>query len=242
MNLFDFFSIHHKNKKKLLGVLLDPDKAPEGEQLKTFILNCEKAGVDIFLAGGSLITKGNLDLLIQSMKQITKLPVIIFPGDSSQISNEADGILLLSLISGRNPEYLIGQHVASASRLKQSKLQILPTGYLLIESGTVTTAQYVSNTVPLPPEKPEIAANTALAGELLGMKLIYMDAGSGAERCITEECIMAVRNTISIPLIIGGGINSIEKANAAWNAGADMVVVGTLFEKQPGAITLFSKR
>ncbi|MFN3343453.1 MAG: geranylgeranylglyceryl/heptaprenylglyceryl phosphate synthase, partial [Flavobacteriales bacterium] len=180
--------------------------------------------------------------LIQSIKQITKLPVIIFPGDSSQISNEADGILLLSLISGRNPEYLIGQHVASASRLKQSKLQILPTGYLLIESGTVTTAQYVSNTVPLPSEKPEIAANTALAGELLGMKLIYMDAGSGAKRSITEECIMAVRDTISIPLIIGGGINSIEKANAAWNAGADMVVVGTLFEKQPGAITLFSKR
>jgi phosphoglycerol geranylgeranyltransferase len=242
MSVLEILNRSKKENKKLLGVLLDPDKAPVGDALKQFINCCEEIHADIILAGGSLITKGNLGELIREIKSHTKVPVLIFPGDASQISKDADAILLLSLISGRNPEFLIGQHVAAAPHLKQAGIEIIPTGYLLIESGIVTTASYISNTVPVPSSKNDIAACTALAGEQLGMKVIYLDGGSGAKQPVPASMINTVCNFISIPLIVGGGIRDLNSAKAAWNAGADLVVIGSLFESNPNALEEFRKR
>ena len=225
--------------EKLLAVLIDPDKTSLLDGL--FDLATD-AGVDFFLVGGSLITEGNIDHTLQSIRQRSGKPVFIFPGDNSQISSSADGILLLSLISGRNPEYLIGQHVKAAPLLKNSGLEILSTGYLLIESGSITTAQYMSHTLPIPHGKPEIAATTALAGEQLGMKLIYLDGGSGAGKTISQEMIASVAEQISIPLLVGGGIRTPEQAQTAWDAGADIVVIGTVLESDPSLLSAFKKR
>jgi len=225
--------------EKLLAVLIDPDKTTFLDGL--FDLATD-AGVDFFLVGGSLITEGNIDHTLQSIRQRSGKPVFIFPGDNSQISSAADGILLLSLISGRNPEYLIGQHVKAAPILRKSGLEILSTGYLLIESGNITTAQYMSHTLPIPHGKPEIAATTALAGEQLGMKLIYLDGGSGAGKTISQEMIASVAEQISIPLLVGGGIKTPEQAQTAWDAGADIVVIGTVLESDPTLLSAFKKR
>ncbi len=183
--------------------------------------------------GGSLLTTDNLTQTVNICKANTTIPVILFPANSLHIDNGADAILFLSLISGRNPEFLIGQHILAAPALKRSKLEILPTGYILVDTGKPTTVTYISNTTPIPYEKDSIAACTALAGEFLGLKLIYMDGGSGAEKPISKSMIKAVCATIDVPLIVGGGINSVEKAKNALEAGADIIVVGNALEKSP---------
>ena len=216
-------------KRKQIAVLIDPDKTDEKKLLKLTEAS-EKAGVDFFLVGGSLLLKNNLEATIVSLKKYSKKKVFIFPGNPSQISDKADGILLLSLISGRNADLLIGNHVQAAPLLKQSKLQIISTGYILVESGTATTVSYISNTTPIPAIKTEIAACTALAGEQLGLKIIYLEAGSGALNSVPKEMIKAVKKTIHLPLIVGGGIRSKEQIETAFSAGADIVVIGTAIE------------
>lgn len=219
-------------KKKALAVLLDPDKV-ETTAFNQFLYNCVENRVDFFFVGGSLITNNIMAEMIESIHSQTNIPVIIFPGNSLHIEPSADGILLLSLISGRNPDYLIGQHVIAAPLLKQSGLEILSTGYILVDSGRQTTVSYISNTTPIPHDKPDIAACTAIAGELLGLKLIYLDGGSGAMYPVSPKMIRRVRENIDAPLIVGGGINSAEKAHDALEAGADIIVIGNAFEKNP---------
>jgi phosphoglycerol geranylgeranyltransferase len=223
-----------RESKKMLAILIDPDKQ-EPADLKEILGNIE-GFADLILVGGSLMVTSRFDTTINAIKQYSNLPVIIFPGSPQQISPHADGILLLSLISGRNPELLIGQHVIAAPKLKESGIEILPTGYMLVESGSQTTASYISQTMPLPSNKPEIAACTALAGEQLGLKLIYLDGGSGAKYPVSKEIIHAVKSTIKIPLIIGGGIRTAAQAEEACNAGADIIVIGTAFEEDKSLI------
>jgi phosphoglycerol geranylgeranyltransferase len=218
-------------EKKALAVLLDPDKV-ELSGFEPFLRLCAENEVDFFLVGGSLISNNIMAEMTAMIHKLTTIPVILFPGSSLHIEPSADAILLLSLISGRNPEFLIGQHVVSAPILKKSGLEILPTGYLLIESGQQTTASYISNT-PIPYNKPDIAACTAMAGEMLGLKLIYLDGGSGAMHPVSAKMIRKVREAVEVPLIVGGGINSAEKARIALEAGADMIVIGNAFEKNP---------
>lgn len=229
-----------KNKaegKKLFAVLIDPDKFESTKVLS----RVNAAGVDLIMVGGSILSNGNFENCIQTIKKNSSIPVIIFPGNHFQISKNADGILLLSLISGRNPDLLIGKHVIAAPLLKASGLEILPTGYILIESGKQTTVSYMSNTNPIPFEKDDIAACTALAGEQLGLKLIYMDAGSGALNSVSANMISKVSESISIPLIVGGGINSPEKALLACQSGADIIVVGNAIETNISLIDSISK-
>jgi len=194
------------------------------------------AKVDYFLVGGSLVISNYLDQCVQVITQNCSIPVLLFPGSSTQVSKYADALLYLSLISGRNPELLIGQHVVSAPAIKQSGLEIISTGYMVIDGGAPTTVSYISNATPLPADKNEIAMCTAMAGEMLGMKLIYMDAGSGAKRAITESMITQVSHSIEVPLIIGGGITDPEKAYLNCKAGADIIVVGNAIEKDDSLI------
>jgi putative glycerol-1-phosphate prenyltransferase len=167
---------------------------------------------------------------------------VLFPGNSIQIDPSADGLLFLSLISGRNPELLIGQHVVAAPVIKNTRLEVIPTGYLLINSGRTTSVAYISNTMPIPDDKYSLAACTAMAGEMLGLQSIYMDAGSGAEKEISARMIATVRKSINIPLIIGGGINTAHKAIAALEAGADLIVIGNALEKDPDLVTEVSEK
>ncbi|ULQ55025.1 geranylgeranylglyceryl/heptaprenylglyceryl phosphate synthase [Flavihumibacter rivuli] len=221
--------------KKSFAVLIDPDKVNPGN-LGELTELAVSAGVDYFLVGGSLVISNHLDDCIQSIRQQCDIPVILFPGSPSQVSRYADALLYLSLISGRNPELLIGQHVISAPFVKQSGLEIMSTGYMVIDGGAPTTVSYISNATPIPSDKHEIALCTALAGEMLGMKLIYMDAGSGAKKPITEQMISAVAQQINIPLIVGGGITDPEKAYKNCKAGADIIVIGNAIEKDPSLI------
>ncbi len=226
--------------RKLVAILVDPDKVTEDSLLK-ITFECTRSKVDYIFVGGSLITNGDLRKTIRIIKNNCSIPIIIFPGSHHQIEDEADGILLLSLISGRNPDLLIGQHVIASPRLKQSNLEILPTGYILIDSGNTTTVQYVSNTVPIPADKTDIAACTALAGEQLGLKLIFAEAGSGALNPVSVEMIQAINSMICIPLIVGGGIRTPEKAIANCKAGADLIVIGNSVEKDPSLIFSISE-
>lgn len=218
--------------KKQLAVLLDPDKSLETIALQKKIDLAESIGIDYFFVGGSLIAN-SLTILIQQIKKRTAIPVIIFPGSVIQISDNADGLLFLSLISGRNPEFLIGNHVIAAPFLKKSNLEIISTGYILVESGVQTSVEYMSNTKAIPHSKVDIATATAIAGELLGNKLIYLEAGSGAAKPVSSEMIAEVKRNISIPLIVGGGIRSLAQMNNAFASGADVVVIGTILEENP---------
>ena len=221
--------------KKSFAVLVDPDKV-NNEKMQEIIRLALLAKVDYFLVGGSLIISNYLDECVQFIKRHCSIPVLLFPGSSTQISKYADALLYLSLISGRNPELLIGQHVVSAPAIKQSNLEIISTGYMVIDGGAPTTVSYISNASPLPADKNEIAMCTAMAGEMLGMKLIYMDAGSGAKVPITESMIEQVAKSIDVPLIIGGGITDPEKAYLNCKAGADIIVVGNAIEKDESLI------
>ena len=221
--------------QKSFAVLIDPDKVNPSAVEQLVRLSVD-AGVDYFLVGGSLVISNRLDEVVQQIKASCDIPVILFPGSPSQISSYADALLYLSLISGRNPELLIGQHVISAPFVKQSGLEIISTGYMVVDGGAPTTVSYISNATPLPSDKNEIAMCTAMAGEMLGMKVIYMDAGSGAKRAITENMIQAVAQQIEAPLIIGGGITDPEKAYRNCKAGADVIVIGNAIEKDASLI------
>jgi phosphoglycerol geranylgeranyltransferase len=221
--------------QKQVAVLIDPDGMKAGHLGRLLDL-AEETGIDAFFLGGSLIMNNVLDACISEIKSRCRVPTVLFPGNSLQISYRADAILLLSLISGRNPDLLIGKHVETAAFLKASPLEIVSTGYMLIDGGVPTSVSYMSNTTPIPSGKIDIAVCTAMAGELLGLKTIYMDAGSGALHPISEETIRAVSQTISAPLIVGGGIRTPEKARANAAAGADLQVVGTALEKDSGAL------
>jgi putative glycerol-1-phosphate prenyltransferase len=187
--------------------------------------------------GGSLVTTTNMGEVVRQIKESVTIPVIIFPGSSMQIEPSADAILFLSLISGRNPELLIGQHVIAAPILRNTKLETLPTGYMLINSGKTSSVAYISNTTPIPEDKYSLAACTAMAGEMLGLKLMYLDAGSGAENPVSSRMISAVRKSVKTPILVGGGINTAHKAFAALEAGADTIVIGNALEKDPALLT-----
>ena len=239
MNIYQSLEKQKSLGKRSFAVLIDPDKVNE-LILDELITLSTAAKVDYFLVGGSLVISNQLDHVVQHIKKNSTIPVILFPGSSTHISKYADALLYLSLISGRNPELLIGQHVVSAPFIKQSGLEVIPTGYMLIDGGAPTTVSYISNASPIPADKNEIAMCTAMAGEMLGMKLIYMDAGSGAKRSITESMIEKVSQNISVPLIIGGGITDPEKAYLNCKAGADLIVIGNAIEKDPTLITEMS--
>ena len=233
MNILEGLRLKSQQGKKSIAVLVDPDKATDSAQLHHLINLANENCVDYFLVGGSLVTTTNLSDVIQHIKSNVSIPVILFPGNSIQIDPSADGILFLSLISGRNPELLIGQHVIAAPILKNTKLEVIPTGYILINSGKTTSVAYISNTTPIPEDKYSIAACTAMAGEMLGLRLMYLDGGSGAERSINAKMISTVRKSINCPLIVGGGIDTAQKAFDALEAGADMIVIGNALEKDP---------
>ncbi|MDE3236228.1 MAG: geranylgeranylglyceryl/heptaprenylglyceryl phosphate synthase [Bacteroidota bacterium] len=221
--------------KKSFTVLIDPDKV-DSASIEQLVGLATDARVDYFFVGGSLVISNHLDDCIRQIKTSCNIPVVLFPGSPSQVSRYADALLYLSLISGRNPELLIGQHVVSAPFVKQSGLEIMPTGYMVIDGGAPTTVSYISNATPIPSDKNDIAVCTAMAGEMLGMKLIYMDAGSGAKRPINELMIEKVAKNIDVPLIIGGGITTAEKAYLNCKAGADVIVVGNAIEKDASLI------
>ncbi len=216
--------------KKGVAILIDPDKVPVDEfETLASRLNC--TGIDFVFVGGSLLVNDQMSKLVRTLKHRVKAPVVLFPGNAYQICPEADGILFLSLISGRNPEMLIGQHVIAVPRLKKSNLEVLPTGYMLIESGRSTSVNYMSNTLPIPKDKSDIAVCTAMAGELLGLRVMFMDGGSGAEKAIPTEMISAVAGNIGVPLIVGGGIRNTQQAETVLKAGADLIVIGNAFEE-----------
>ncbi len=216
-----------------VALLIDPDWASKNDWLLDVMSLVNNSGVDLILVGGSLVFNiGRLDDIIITIKKLTSLPVYLFPGHPTQISKHADGILLLSLISGRNPELLIGQHVVSAPIIKSYNLNVAPTGYMIIGNSS-TSVHYMSQTHPLPADKTDIAIATALAGEMLGLKFIYMDGGSGAEKEISQKLISSVADQLSIPLIIGGGIDHPDKVKDAFNFGADLVVIGKKKKKMP---------
>jgi putative glycerol-1-phosphate prenyltransferase len=233
---------HSKRGKKSIAVLLDPDKVEDLSKLMPLINLANENCVDYFFVGGSLVTTTNLSEVVGKIKENVSIPVVLFPGNSMQLEPSADAILFLSLISGRNPELLIGQHVLAAPIIRNTKLEVVPTGYMLINSGKITSAAYISNTTPLPEDKFSLAACTAMAGEMLGLQCIYMDAGSGAEREISQKMIASVRKAVSIPLIVGGGINTAQKAHNALEAGADMIVIGNALEKNPELLIEISEK
>jgi putative glycerol-1-phosphate prenyltransferase len=226
---------NRRNSKKCFAILLDPDKVSTGS-LTPVIEMALSGNADYFFVGGSLVISDHLDECIIEIKKHCDIPVVLFPGSPSQLSKYADALLYLSLISGRNPELLIGQHVISAPFVKKSGLEIIPTGYMVVDGGAPTTVSYISNANPIPADKADIALCTAMAGEMLGKKIIYMDAGSGARNPISEEMIAAVSKNINVPLVVGGGIRDAEQAYISCKAGADIIVVGNAIEKDPTLI------
>jgi len=225
-----------KAGQKSLSILIDPDKVEDIGSLKEVTKIANENYADFFFVGGSLITNSNLNKVIQTLKTETEIPVILFPGSNMHIDTNADAILFLSLISGRNPDLLIGQHVVAAPILKNSNIEVLPTGYMLVNSENNSSVSYMSNTTPIPSDKDAVAACTAMAGEMLGLQLIYMDAGSGAKQNIPARMISKVKKAISNPLIVGGGITSVQKAKQAFEAGADVIVIGNAAEKNPNLL------
>ncbi|SKC76858.1 geranylgeranylglyceryl/heptaprenylglyceryl phosphate synthase [Ohtaekwangia koreensis] len=233
MNIIQSLRARREAGKKSIAILIDPDKVEEPSHLNQLINLASENCVDFFFVGGSLVTTINLSEVVKQIKQNVTIPVILFPGNSMQIDSSADAILFLSLISGRNPELLIGQHVIAAPVIRNTKLEVIPTGYMLINSGRTTSVAYISNTMPIPDDKYSLAACTAMAGEMLGLQAMYLDAGSGAEKEISARMIASVRKAINVPLIVGGGINTSQKAFKALEAGADMIVIGNALEKEP---------
>jgi phosphoglycerol geranylgeranyltransferase len=218
--------------KSGFAVLADPDKIAPADMQHLARL-CNDAGVDYLFMGGSLLMAHQMELCIQRFKSESDIPVVLFPGSPAQVTPYADALLYLSLISGRNPDLLIGQHVASAPQVKGSGLEVISTGYIIVDGGIQTTVSYMSNTTPIPADKPEIALCTAWAGELQGKHVIYLDAGSGARRPVSEEMIHKLSSNIDIPLIVGGGICTPEKVYQNCKAGANIVVVGNAIERDP---------
>lgn len=222
---------HLHSKQKQLAILIDPDKTNSEDQIKDLSRKLNLLNPDFIFVGGSTVDKSDLENCITAIKANTGIPVIIFPGSHLQIDEQADGILFLSLLSGRNPDYLIGHQVQSAHLLKKMDIESISTAYLLIDGGKNSSVAYVSQTSPIPNDQINIAVHTAVAGEMLGFELIFMDAGSGALTPVPRNMIREVKEAIDIPLVIGGGIKSIEEVNAAYEAGADIVVIGNKIEE-----------
>ena len=231
MKIYDHLINTITEKGAAYLILLDPDKLPE-QKLAKFLRHCENSGVDGFLVGGSLMVNGDFDSFLEKVKSNTSLPAIIFPGSITQVSKTADAILFLSVVSGRNPEHLIGKHVLAAKLIKKSGIEPISTAYILIESGSATTAVYMSGSLPIPRNKPEIAAATALASEYLGMKLIYLEAGSGADNSVPNEIVKAVAEDCTVPIIVGGGIRNPQTAKEKVKNGASIIVTGNFFENE----------
>lgn len=223
-------------------VLLDPDKKPIKEMVAMAVI-CQGNGVDGLLMGGSILFSSDLDEMVKAIKQSVSIPVILFPGNGGQLTKHADGVLFMSLISGRNPHYLIGEQVLAAPIVRSMDLEAIATGYMLVESGSSTSVEFMSNTRPLPRNHPEIAVAHALAGEYLGMKLLYLEAGSGARQTVPEDMIQAVKNLVSVPLVVGGGIRKPEQAESIVKAGASFIVTGNILEENDNAtfIRLFAE-
>ncbi len=213
-------------------VLIDPDKL-DARELPRFAAACERAEVDAFFLGGSLLHATELEVYVRCLKEATNLPVIGFPGYLSQIAGALDAVLFLSVVSGRNPEFLFGQHVHAAPIIRRLGIEPISTGYLLIESGRTTTAQYMSHSMPIPRHKCDVAAATALAAEMLGMRMLFADAGSGADLIIPDEMVSAIAETCSVPLIVGGGLTTPEDVARKVQSGASFVVVGNAIERNP---------
>jgi len=229
MNIYRSILQSISNGKKLLAVLLDPDKVTITDIPQLTQKASDK--IDFFFVGGSTVSNGDTDSLVQKLKEFTKIPIVLFPGDYMQITHKADALLFLSLISGENPEYLIKQQVKSVPFLQKSHLEIIPTGYILINSGIETSVQKVSNTIPIDRNNIDLVSQTAIAGMYMGKQFIYLEAGSGAEVPVSAKIIEAVKNKLTIPLIVGGGIRTKKQLDDAFNAGADIVVIGTAFEE-----------
>ena len=219
------------NQRKMVALLIDPDKHTI-DSLVHVVRVADEAGVGFILYGGSIISN-HLPHSIETIKQHTDKPVFLFPGSLLQLSYHADGIFLLSLISGRNPEMLIGNHVQAAPFLKKSQMEIIPVGYMLMGQGGQTSVEYMSQTMPIPAEKDDIAIATAIAGEMLGLKAIYLEAGSGSMQHVAPKTVAGIKENISVPLIVGGGIRTPQQAEALFAAGADVIVVGTAAEQNP---------
>lgn len=219
--------------KKLYWILLDPDDFTL-EAAEEVAKTAESCGVNGILVGGSLMESNHLDDFVATLKRACSLPVILFPGDASQVSSEADAILFMSLISGRNPELLIGEQVKGALKIKASGVEPIPLGYMLIESGTTTSVEFMSNTTPIPRDKSGIAVAHALAGQYLGMKMLYLEAGSGAQFSVPDEMISKVASSVDIPVVVGGGIRTEEEFLAKLQAGANIVVTGNLLKNESG--------
>lgn len=228
INLYQSFVSASADNKKLLAILIDPDNF-EITKTKQFLNKLPLETTHLFV-GGSTVENGETEITVSSLKKHSSLPIILFPGNESQITNKADGLLFLSLISGRNPEYLIGQQVRAVSKLKEGFLEVISTGYILINGGNQSAVARVSETSPISQEDVQTIVDTAKAGEYLGKKLIYLEAGSGAKFPVNPHVIKAVKNTIKIPLLVGGGIRTEDQKQEAYKAGADMVVMGTYFE------------
>jgi len=241
MDILKQINKRKKEGTRAFAVLIDPDKIREKQDLIKLVNLCNESIVDYFFVGGSLITRDILSDVVAVIKKHCDIPVILFPGSHLQIDYQADGILFLSLISGRNAEFLIGQHVVAAPILKNSDLEIMPCGYMLIGSGNETAVSYMSNTTPIPYSQNTVASCTAIAGEMLGLKLMYMDAGSGAKVPVSPEMIREVTSKSDLPLIVGGGIDNLAKVSDAVKAGADLLVVGNGIERNPGFITEVSE-
>jgi len=224
-----YHQILNQKEKKQFAVLIDPDKYSD-DGIKDTIRLADNSGVDFFFVGGSLMISDRLDQCIALIKGYSNKPVVLFPGSTMQVNRKADAILFLSLISGRNADLLIGNHVIAAPYIRQTDLEVISTGYMIVDSGKATTASYMSQSLPIPYDKDEIAVCTAIAGEMLGLKMIYLDGGSGAKQAISTGMVESVSKNISVPLIVGGGIRSAETAYDICKAGADLIVVGNAIE------------
>ena len=216
-----------KSGRKGIAWLIDPDDFQSVQRFESQLQEANKLKIDFFFLGGSIIQQNTVSEIISLIKMLCPdIPVVLFPGNTLQYSPLADGILFISLISGRNPDLLIGQHVTLAPLLEKSEMEVLPTGYMLIDGGQTTSVHYMSQTIPLPNHHPELSVATALAGKFLGLQYFYLDAGSGAPNPVSPEIIKAVKRKIKAPLMVGGGLNSLEKIKSAFQAGADLVVIG----------------
>ena len=234
-NIYKHILNSQKKGKKLFAVLIDPDKFNP-----KVIVEANKSKVDFIFIGGSKLKNGSFHRCVNAVRKSTKIPLVIFPGSRDQISEKADAILLISLISGRNSDYLIGEHIRASRQLKKSELEIIPTGYILIGGGKKISTQQITHTSPIRMSDVNLAVSTSIAGELLGMKMIYLEAGSGAKNTLSESIIRNVKKNISVPLIVGGGINSPEKAKKLCSSGADMIVVGNAIENDNALIDKIS--
>lgn len=239
MNIYQQIQNNCYSKKTGIAVLIDPDKV-DMNKLDLKVKEIDRSGINYIFVGGSLIST-NLDDCLKVIKENTSIPVLLFPGSALQISKHVDAILFLSLISGRNPEFLIGNQVVAAPLIKSLKIETISTGYILIENGSMTSVEYMSNSKPIPRNKPDLVLATALAGEMLGHKLLYLESGSGAKESIPIDILRKVRENISIPLVIGGGIREPEQAKEIKESGADIIVLGSVIEESPEILSEFVK-